>query len=114
MIRRPPRSTLFPYTTLFRSVVHPDARPRALRVPPADREPLLLHRGEDEPLQVAELRQLVDEQDSLVGLVDRARHDAVVRLRAELRVPAVRVVADVSQELRLARARREDERLAVH
>src|SRR2546430_7449057 len=24
MIRRPPRSTLFPYTTLFRSVVDPD------------------------------------------------------------------------------------------
>src|SRR5256886_11567031 len=24
MIRRPPRSTLFPYTTLFRSVVYPD------------------------------------------------------------------------------------------
>src|SRR3712207_7608023 len=39
MIRRPPRSTLFPYTTLFRSVVHVEpsvagellvpARPRA-------------------------------------------------------------------------------------
>src|SRR2546422_6776338 len=28
MIRRPPRSTLFPYTTLFRS---PDPRPVALR-----------------------------------------------------------------------------------
>src|SRR3712207_8102545 len=32
MIRRPPRSTLFPYTTLFRSRVRsrvpPDARPR--------------------------------------------------------------------------------------
>src|SRR5258707_10626880 len=27
MIRRPPRSTLFPYTTLFRSLV--DARPKA-------------------------------------------------------------------------------------
>src|SRR2546427_1832331 len=28
MIRRPPRSTLFPYTTLFRSVDdHPDHRP---------------------------------------------------------------------------------------
>src|SRR5256885_12400453 len=26
MIRRPPRSTLFPYTTLFRSVVHPRER----------------------------------------------------------------------------------------
>src|SRR3712207_7928665 len=26
MIRRPPRSTLFPYTTLFRSLVHPGQR----------------------------------------------------------------------------------------
>src|SRR2546427_6952659 len=26
MIRRPPRSTLFPYTTLFRSGVHPPGR----------------------------------------------------------------------------------------
>src|SRR2546422_7826824 len=28
MIRRPPRSTLFPYTTLFRSVPHRPGRPR--------------------------------------------------------------------------------------
>src|SRR3712207_6952363 len=28
MIRRPPRSTLFPYTTLFRSRVHPSRRDR--------------------------------------------------------------------------------------
>src|SRR2546425_9675777 len=27
MIRRPPRSTLFPYTTLFRSKQHPEDRP---------------------------------------------------------------------------------------
>src|SRR3712207_7281178 len=27
MIRRPPRSTLFPYTTLFRSLDEPGARP---------------------------------------------------------------------------------------
>src|SRR3712207_7632732 len=33
MIRRPPRSTLFPYTTLFRSVRMPDRRP-ACYVPP--------------------------------------------------------------------------------
>src|SRR5260370_14335971 len=32
MIRRPPRSTLFPYTTLFRSRPLPGARPRR---PPA-------------------------------------------------------------------------------
>src|SRR2546422_8425862 len=44
MIRRPPRSTLFPYTTLFRSSVHvsvvhhdvPDARGEVVRV--LDRE----------------------------------------------------------------------------
>src|SRR5256885_10955298 len=29
MIRRPPRSTLFPYTTLFRSAIHPIAGPTA-------------------------------------------------------------------------------------
>src|SRR5947199_7842181 len=31
MIRRPPRSTLFPYTTLFRSYHHD---PRVMRTPP--------------------------------------------------------------------------------
>src|SRR2546425_7898094 len=31
MIRRPPRSTLFPYTTLFRSLRTPDADDPALR-----------------------------------------------------------------------------------
>src|SRR3712207_9126397 len=30
MIRRPPRSTLFPYTTLFRSVILPGALPSIL------------------------------------------------------------------------------------
>src|SRR3712207_7351412 len=32
MIRRPPRSTLFPYTTLFRSNVRNDARRTATRI----------------------------------------------------------------------------------
>src|SRR3712207_7547261 len=32
MIRRPPRSTLFPYTTLFRSVAGPGAVERGLEV----------------------------------------------------------------------------------
>src|SRR3712207_7103716 len=58
MIRRPPRSTLFPYTTLFRSptAVDPRGRRRLLRRPrrplsrprPADRgvlrEPVARHR----------------------------------------------------------------------
>src|SRR3712207_7608744 len=46
MIRRPPRSTLFPYTTLFRSAV--DVRRRRL------------HRG----------RQVEDDRVVVVGLVD--------------------------------------------
>src|SRR5471030_3396128 len=35
MIRRPPRSTLFPYTTLFRSPYRPWRRMRAVRADPA-------------------------------------------------------------------------------
>src|SRR2546429_7280331 len=31
MIRRPPRSTLFPYTTLFRSLLHRELEPAARR-----------------------------------------------------------------------------------
>src|SRR2546422_2048280 len=38
MIRRPPRSTLFPYTTLFRSPVHGDVERVARAV--ADRQPI--------------------------------------------------------------------------
>src|SRR5687768_17925665 len=34
MIRRPPRSTLFPYTTLFRSVLGPDLAADALELVP--------------------------------------------------------------------------------
>src|SRR3712207_6981804 len=37
MIRRPPRSTLFPYTTLFRSVPAEDRGPRAAGAPAAGR-----------------------------------------------------------------------------
>src|SRR3712207_7680637 len=47
MIRRPPRSTLFPYTTLFRSL-HTDEHWRAARgtvIAKADALPLLLPPG---------------------------------------------------------------------
>src|SRR3712207_7363205 len=39
MIRRPPRSTLFPYTTLFRSSPPPPPRSRRRRHPAAARRP---------------------------------------------------------------------------
>src|SRR2546430_12834654 len=45
MIRRPPRSTLFPYTTLFRSIVGPGLeRQAAAREPLA--QPSQLRRGQ--------------------------------------------------------------------
>src|SRR6266513_5118060 len=43
MIRRPPRSTLFPYTTLFRSCRAGSARRRRCREPGASRR----HRSEE-------------------------------------------------------------------
>src|SRR5256885_8525203 len=39
MIRRPPRSTLFPYTTLFRSSSPRTARPRTSKAGPRRRDP---------------------------------------------------------------------------
>src|SRR5256885_11562837 len=44
MIRRPPRSTLFPYTPLFRSAL------RQIQHPPAERE-LAQHQRRDNPVQ---------------------------------------------------------------
>src|SRR2546428_11202525 len=61
---------------------------------------------------MAEQRKLVDEQDSLVGFVDRTRDDAIVRLGTELRMAAVWIVTDVPEQFRLTRPRREDERPA--
>src|SRR2546428_8879549 len=40
MIRRPPRSTLFPYTTLFRSLLHPAPLQRRLGMSPQLRQHL--------------------------------------------------------------------------
>src|SRR2546422_6262143 len=43
MIRRPPRSTLFPYTTLFRSVCHDD---NSTALPETEQQLLDLGRGD--------------------------------------------------------------------
>src|SRR2546430_9318801 len=49
MIRRPPRSTLFPYTTLFRSALLRDAAHDALALGDAASAAALLSRALDEP-----------------------------------------------------------------
>src|SRR2546426_7646584 len=54
MIRRPPRSTLFPYTTLFRSIQR--VEPRA-EVGPLDTRVLQQHEHRDEHLHVSAERR---------------------------------------------------------
>src|SRR5256885_7338860 len=74
MIRRPPRSTLFPYTTLFRSREHLDVAAGFLAVaqkPPLDgavaaADPLELARGRDElrgPRGIDPILDLDDDRD---------------------------------------------------
>src|SRR5256886_15506923 len=105
MIRRPPRSTLFPYTTLFRSVSRTPERPAALR--DADR----VHRPRSRERQVdsgvAHHRKADGGADAVVAaqrrgasgrprkrlIVERVRHEqsgvAVVEQReAELEIAA--------------------------
>src|SRR3989449_1549186 len=68
MIRRPPRSTLFPYTTLFRSELLPDRR----RLEPGDGAT-----GAHERHRVDETRQLVARVQGPVEECD-ARHPGIV------------------------------------
>src|SRR2546430_13580053 len=58
MIRRPPRSTLFPYTTLFRSPLAVDEaeEPSALRVVRAVEEAPAVHREERSEEHTSELQ----------------------------------------------------------
>src|SRR3989442_10366176 len=56
MIRRPPRSTLFPYTTLFRSALH---YRRTRRVPVPDRPGDVLSRSEEHTSELQSRPHLV-------------------------------------------------------
>src|SRR5439155_13880138 len=47
MIRRPPRSTLFPYTTLFRSLLSSGGKTRRARAPPPGGRPPMPAPGPD-------------------------------------------------------------------
>src|SRR3989449_2587130 len=75
MIRRPPRSTLFPYTTLFRSLVLESARPAEWTQPPqsgssdsafAEARRLLQQGKYDEAL--SQLQGLAAREPNLKGL----------------------------------------------
>src|SRR3712207_8082655 len=64
MIRRPPRSTLFPYTTLFRSAPEREARPGPARVRRrlAERHDLVARRVQADDRDREDARRLVGGQ----------------------------------------------------
>src|SRR3712207_5633210 len=77
MIRRPPRSTLFPYTTLFRSpALQRPRRPRTARVG-------LRFRRSSLRAQALDARRLRPATRRLPELRDRARPGGTAVLRAE-------------------------------
>src|SRR3712207_7837324 len=66
MIRRPPRSTLFPYTTLFRSVIvtNPTHFSVALRYDGEQPAPVVVAKGQD--VLALRIRELARERDVAV------------------------------------------------
>src|SRR5437764_11230906 len=71
MIRRPPRSTLFPYTTLFRSLVSPLREPSEFLAAfeELDKVAWYLH-------HTPEGRYYFDRQENLTKLLQSLAHDA--------------------------------------
>src|SRR5258708_29457166 len=93
MIRRPPRSTLFPYTTLFRSPVHalitgtPDEKDRRVVLIAAPRfgivgqNQTISFRVEDEGVRASPAEEKISRDSELI-----ARPSATTGRQADLRV----------------------------
>src|SRR2546423_3434817 len=72
MIRRPPRSTLFPYTTLFRSIFAPEAPDETVALPgPVPAGTRVLHIGPPKTGTTARSEEHTSELQSLAYLVCR-------------------------------------------
>src|SRR3712207_6986622 len=84
MIRRPPRSTLFPYTTLFRSVGGADLEPRVGGPLPVGARPLGVQRGTDGRGQGRDLRPESPQLDVgvLVGVEARRSEEHTSELQS--------------------------------
>src|SRR2546421_2336973 len=77
MIRRPPRSTLFPYTTLFRSVTVP-VPGRDTTLPMSLRQPLVIDVRDDHGLSRLQVVRSEEHTSEL-----QSRSDLVCRLLLE-------------------------------
>src|SRR5438034_8012893 len=85
MLRRPPTSTLFPYTTLFRSRQHTRTRARGARLVAPRRHSDRRTRGGETPLH---LRQALYGDSSARAiapdLLDRSHGDLAPRVHAQM------------------------------
>src|SRR2546422_1356312 len=84
MIRRPPRSTLFPYTTLFRSVPPPSFHERLQhrridQCPEQQASPALIGRLQQRPEEMAALRR-----PTLAGATRSEEHTSELQSRLHL------------------------------
>src|SRR2546427_8552861 len=84
MIRRPPRSTLFPYTTLFRSLLE------HLGEQPLDQDPLVVEALEEQ-------RRIGAERRIVLGGEERAARGAPVELIRRLDRKSTRLNSSHSQ-----------------
>src|SRR5258705_9052274 len=90
MIRRPPRSTLFPYTTLFRSLI--DTSVKAAGLPPRRTKiSCMIGRSEEHTSELQSLRHLVcrlllEKKKETKGLIIERRRSMIraVTRRTEL------------------------------
>src|SRR2546427_1502131 len=94
MIRRPPRSTLFPYTTLFRSRERPRAQPRhrARRVVESGSDPRCRAPVPDEPAAERCVDRRSEEHTSEL----QSQSNLVCRLLLEKKKNNVRDTIDVN------------------
>src|SRR5688572_32072654 len=85
MIRRPPRSTLFPYTTLFRSISRADQQNRKPRRHTIHRQRgRLAHRRQRQRTAASELQQLRNLQSSGRRMVRSEEHTSELQSQSNL------------------------------
>src|SRR5256885_12968819 len=88
MIRRPPRSTLFPYTTLFRSGQTRREQAARARLGDRNRQPALAQQIADDGLEVARSEEHTSELQSPCNLVCRLLLEKKKKLY-QLHFPAI-------------------------
>src|SRR2546430_7647186 len=82
MIRRPPRSTLFPYTTLFRSV-HDSALKRLIEIAPDEARPFVIAELKD-PASFVDLEILGSIADKTLPEARSEEHTSELQSQSNL------------------------------